>query len=314
MPELPDIEVYRRALQRHVVGRAIVDIRLASPFVLRSAVPPIKEAIGRTIAKTSRLGKRIVFTLDDGRHLIVHLMIAGRFRYEKQKANALAKIPGRIGLFAFDLGPRDDEEDASGGSLILTEAGTKKRASLYFVEDDAALATHDPGGLDVMGATAEEFGARLQLKNQTIKRALTDPRVLSGIGNAYSDEILHAAKMSPFVHTQKLLPEQIETLHTCSVDILRTYTEKMASEVGEGFPKKVTAFRDDMAVHGRFRKPCPRCGDPIQRIVKGKHETNYCATCQTDGRILADRALSRLLGKDWPRTLEEMDDLFRPSS
>lgn len=314
MPELPDIEVYRRALQTHVVGRTIVDIRLASPFVLRSAVPSIKDAIGRTITATSRLGKRVVFTLDDGRHLIVHLMIAGRFRYEKKKANAFAKVPGRIGLFAFDLGPRDDESEDDGGSLVLTEAGTKKRASLYFVEDDAALAAHDPGGLDVMNASAEEFGERLRQKNQTIKRALTDPRVLSGIGNAYSDEILHAAKMSPFAHTQKLTDDQTSLLHACTVEILRTYTEKMASEVGDGFPKKVTAFRDDMAVHGRFKQPCPRCGDPVQRIVKGKHETNYCATCQTDGRILADRALSRLLGKDWPRTLEEMDDLFRPSS
>lgn len=309
MPELPDLDTYISSLEPRIVGARLADIRLTSPFLLRTAVPPISDAVGRRCTEIRRLGKRIVLGLEDDHFLVVHLMIAGRFRYvEKKQGKDVAKVPGRMGLAAFDF-----EEGLQGdGTLLLTEAGTRKRASMFYVDSEQALAIHDPGGLEVLDSTAAEMGAALKRENHTIKRSLTDPRILAGIGNAYSDEILHEAKMSPFQHTQKLSDEDIEGLHRAAQEVLIRFRDRMQAEIGDGFPTKVTAFREDMAVHGRYRQPCPRCGDPVQRIVKGKHETNYCPTCQTDGRILADRALSRLLGKGWPRTLEEMEELYRP--
>ena len=295
MPELPDIEVYLRALEPRVVGQPLERIRLKSPFLLRSVTPPLTEAEGRAVTGLRRLGKRVVFELEGDLFLVLHLMIAGRLRWRKRGA----KPPGRMGLAAFDFPV---------GTLILTEASKKKRASLHLVAGEEALAEHDPRGLEVLESTAEEFTARLRSRSHTLKRALTDPRLFSGIGNAYSDEILHRARLSPFKLTGRISDEEAEALFTASREALTEWTARLAAEVGDGFPEKVTAFREGMAVHGRYRQSCPDCGAPVQRIVYAENEANYCAACQTGGRILADRALSRLLKDDWPRTLEELEE------
>ncbi len=295
MPELPDIVCYLRALEPRVVGEPLARIRLRSPFLVRSVEPPLAAAEGRRVARLGRLGKRIVLALEDELFLVLHLMIAGRLRWKKPGA----RPPGRIGLAAFDF---------PGGTLLLTEASKKKRASLHLVAGEAALAAHDPGGLEVLEATAAEFAARLRSASHTLKRALTDPRLFSGIGNAYSDEILHRARLSPFKLTGRLDDEELARLFAAARETLGEWTERLRAETGDGFPEKVTAFRDGMAVHGRYRKPCPVCGAPVQRIVYAENEANYCAGCQTGGKILADRALSRLLKDDWPRTLEELEE------
>ncbi len=295
MPELPDIVCYLRALEPRVVGEPLARIRLRSPFLVRSVEPPLAAAEGRRVAGLRRLGKRIVFALEGELFLVLHLMIAGRLRWKKPGA----RPPGRIGLAAFDF---------PGGTLLLTEASKKKRASLHLVAGEAALAAHDPGGLEVLEATAAEFAARLRSASHTLKRALTDPRLFSGIGNAYSDEILHRARLSPFKLTGRLDDEELARLFAAARETLGEWTERLCAETGDGFPEKVTAFREGMAVHGRYRKPCPVCGAPVQRIVYAENEANYCAGCQTGGKILADRALSRLLKDDWPRTLEELEE------
>jgi formamidopyrimidine-DNA glycosylase len=298
MPELPDIELYRSALARRIVGQPLTRIRLASPFLLRSVAPPLSAFENSPVRALRRLGKRLVVEFDDERYLVLHLMIAGRLRW----LAAGAPIPGRIGLAAFDF---------PNGSLLLTEAGSKRRASLYAVAGKSALAAHDPGGLEVLDASRDEFVDRLTQERRTLKRALTDPRVFSGIGNAYSDEILHAARLSPLQLTTNLDTGELDRLHHAVMRVLREWTDRLQAETGDGFPEKVTAFRGEMAVHGRFGKPCPRCGSPVQRISYADNECNYCATCQTSGRLLADRSLSRLLGEDWPRSLEELEELRR---
>jgi formamidopyrimidine-DNA glycosylase len=295
MPELPDVTVYIESLERFVGGRPLKQVRLASPFLLRSVTPPLSEVAGRTVTGFRRLGKRIVWSLEGDLHLVLHLMIAGRLRWKKPDA----PIPKKVGLAAFDF------ED---GAVILTEASKKKRASLYVVEGEAGLGEHDRGGLELAGATLAQFAEALTARNHTLKRALTDPRILSGVGNAYSDEILHAAELSPLKWTERLTPEEFERLFRITLETLDAWTERTRDEVGAGFPDKVTAFRDGMAVHGRFREPCPRCGDPVQRIRYADNETNYCPICQTGGRLLADRSLSRLMKKDWPRTLAELEE------
>ena len=267
-------------------------------MLLRTVDPPLESAQGRTVRGVRRLGKRIVFELDDELFLVFHLMIAGRFRWRASGA----PIPRKVGHAAFDF---------ESGTLLLTEASSKKRATLHVVRGEEALAAHDPGGLEVFDADLAAFSARLRLENRTLKRALTDPRILSGIGNAYSDEILHAAKLSPVKLTHRLDETEIARLFAASRETLARFTERIRAEVGEGFPEKVTAFRPDMAAHGRYREPCPACGSPIQRIVHAENESNYCPTCQTGGRLLADRALSQLLKKDWPRTLEELEARMR---
>ena len=294
MPELPDIALYLRALEPRVLGRRVTGIRLASPFVLRSVTPPVSTAAGRTVVGLSRLGKRVVFELDRDLFLVFHLMIAGRFRW-RPPATA---IPGKIGLLAVDF---------DHGALILTEAGTKRRASLHVVSGRAGLLEHDPGGLDVLELELETFERALRHVNHTLKRALTDPHLFSGIGNAYSDEILHAACLSPFKQTESLTEDEVGRLYEATRHTLTSWTERLQAEAGDDFPEKVTAFREGMAVHGRYGKPCPRCGAPVQRIVYADNEANYCARCQTGGRLLADRSLSRLLREDWPRTLEELE-------
>lgn len=294
MPELPDIELYLHALRTRIEGKRLQRIRLASPFLVRSFNPPIDHAHGKTVVNLQRLGKRLVWKLEDDLFLIIHLMIAGRFKF----ADAAAKIPGKVGLAAFDF---------EHGSLILTEAGSQRRASMYLVKGEAEMRSHDPGGLEVLTSTAAEFGAALTRENHTLKRALTDPHLLSGIGNAYSDEILHAAKMSPMLLTNKLTPAQIEHLHAHTVGVLTKWRDSLIAEAGDRFPEKVTAFRDDMAAHGKYGKPCPVCGTPIQRIQYATNEANYCPTCQTGGKLLADRGLSRLLKDDWPKSLEELE-------
>ncbi len=294
MAEYPDAVVYIEALERHAVGHRLERIRLVSPFLLRSFQPPISTAEGKEVVAARRIGKRIVLGLEEDLFLVFHLMIAGRLRWRP----AGAKPPGRISLAMLDF-PH--------GSLLVTEASKRKRASLHLVAGEEALAGHDPGGLEVFDADVEAFRSALTAKNHTVKRALTDPHILSGIGNAYSDEILHRARMSPFKQTRKLNDEELEGLFSAVREVLTEWAERGRQEVGEGFPEKVTAFRDGMAVHGRYRQPCPTCGSPVQRIAYADNEANYCATCQTGGRLLADRALSRLLGKDWPRTLEELE-------
>jgi formamidopyrimidine-DNA glycosylase len=294
MPELPDILLYLHALRPRVVGRQVRGVRLASPFLLRSIDPPLSAIEGRTIRDLQRLGKRIVFDADDELYLVVHLMIAGRFRWKPPGT----KIPGKVGLFALDF---------DHGTLILTEAGTKRQASLHVVQGPGALAQHNPGGLEVLAASLPEFAAALMQDNHTLKRALTDPHLLSGIGNAYSDEILHAARLSPFKQTATLSDEEVRRLYEATRRTLTDWVERLQRETGDGFPEKVTAFREEMAVHGRYGKPCPDCGTPVQRIVYASNEANYCATCQTGGRLLADRSLSRLLREDWPRTLDELE-------
>lgn len=294
MPELPDILLYIHALRPRIVGRAVRGVRLASPFLLRSIEPPLSAIEGRTIRDLHRLGKRIVFEASEELFLVFHLMIAGRFRWRP----AGTRIPGKVGLFALDF---------EHGSLVLTEAGTKRQASLHVVKGRGALAQHDPGGLEVLEADLTSFGNALQRENHTLKRALTDPHVFSGIGNAYSDEILHAARLSPFKQTKVLTDDEIRRLYDATRLTLLQWTERLRQETGDEFPEKVTAFREGMAVHGRYGQPCPDCGSPVQRVVYAANEANYCVTCQTGGRLLADRSLSRLLREDWPRTLDELE-------
>lgn len=292
MPEYPDITVYVEAIESRVRGRRLERVRMASPFLLRTVEPPVASAEGRVVTGVRRVGKRIAVGFDSGVWLVLHLMIAGRLHWAK----AGAKIPGgRRGLAAFDF---DD------GTLVLTEAGTQKRASLHMAAGEAGLAAMDPGGLEVFDSSLEEFASRLTGSNHTLKRALTDPRTFSGIGNAYSDEILHRARLSPVALTQKLNGEEIGRLFEATRATLADWVERLRSEANGGFPEHVTAFRAGMAAHGRYGEPCPVCGTKIQRIRYASNETNYCPQCQTGGRLLADRALSRLLGKDWPRTLE----------
>jgi len=294
MPELPDITLYLDALTTRVVGQRLERVRLASPFLLRSADPPLSDLAGRTVLGVSRLGKRLVLAFDGDLFAVLHLMIAGRLHWKA----AGAVLPRRRGLAAFDF-PE--------GSLLLTEAGTKHRASLYVVRGRAALAAHDPGGLDVLSAGLTEFRAALTRESHTLKRALTDPRLFDGIGNAYSDEILHAARLSPLRLTSQLADGEVERLWRATRETLSGWIERLRAATGAGFPEQVTAFREGMAVHGRFRQPCPVCGSPVQRIRYAANEANYCATCQTGGRLLADRSLSRLLKSDWPRSLEEWE-------
>lgn len=296
MPELPDIALYLEALEQRVVGSRLERIRLASPFLLRSVEPPLEEAHGRLVASLRRVGKRIAIGLEGDRWLVIHLMIAGRLRWE----TAGAAIPRRLGLAAFDF---------DRGSLILTEAGTTKRASLKLVEGAAGLYAEDPGGLEPIECDLPAFRERLTLRNHTLKRALTDPRLFSGIGNAYSDEILHAARLSPIQWTRRLDDAEIERLYEATRGTLSDWIERLREEAAGEFPRKVTAFRPGMAVHGRYGEPCPTCGTPVQRIRYAANETNYCPACQTGGKVLADRALSRLLGKDWPRTIDELESL-----
>jgi formamidopyrimidine-DNA glycosylase len=293
MPELPDVVVYVESLERHIAGQRLDRVRLISPFVLRTVTPSPAAAEGRRVEAVRRLGKRIVISLEDGLFLVLHLMIAGRLRWlERGK-----KLPARITLASFEF---------ANGTVAFTEAGSKKRASLHVVQGEAALAAFDMGGLDVTGADPAAFRERLLRENHTLKRALTDPRLFSGIGNAYSDEILHRARLSPIALTRKLSSEEIARLHRAACAILAEWTVRLRAETGEGFPTGVTAFRPDMAVHGKFGQPCPVCGAPVQRIVYAENETNYCARCQTGGAILADRALSRLLKSSWPRWIDEL--------
>jgi formamidopyrimidine-DNA glycosylase len=294
MPELPDVEVYIEAIARRIVGERLTAIRLGNPFVLRSVEPRPAELVGREAVGVRRIGKRIVIELEDAHFIVVHLMVAGRFRW----LDAGAKLPGKLGLAAFDF---------PSGALVLTEAGSKRRASIHLLRGEEALRALDPGGIDVMAATVAEFGEALTRERHTLKRTLTDPKVFSGIGNAYSDEILHRARLSPVQLTTNLAAEEIARLHAAVRDTLLEWTERLRRETGEGFPAKVTAFRPEMAVHGRYGQPCPVCGAPVQRIRYAENETNYCARCQTGGRLLADRAMSRLLKGDWPRSIDELE-------
>lgn len=296
MPELPDVELYIHALEPRVVGETLEKVRLASPFLLRSVDPPLDQAEHRKILGLRRLGKRIVFELEDDLFLVFHLMIAGRFRWRPRGA----RIPGKLGLAAFDL---------SSGTLVFTEAASMKRASLHLVKGAGRLREHDPGGIEVLECGLEDFRRALATENHTLKRSLTDPRLFSGIGNAYSDEILHRARLSPMKQTRHLDEAEIESLHAAVREVLQEWCRRLREETGDGFPEKVTAFRPGMAVHGRYREPCPDCGSRVQRIRYAANECNYCAKCQTGGRLLADRSLSRLMKSDWPRTLEELEEL-----
>ncbi len=300
MPELPDVEVYLRALGERIVGQTLARIRVASPFVLRSFDPPLRAAEGKTVRGLERLGKRLVWALDDELFLVIHLMIAGRLKWLAPGA----AVPKKLGLAAFDF---------PAATLLLTEASKKKRASIHLVRGRAALAEHDPGGIEPFGASLDEFAAALRRENHTLKRTLTDPHVFSGIGNAYSDEILHRARLSPVTWTSRLDDGEVARLHQATLAVLGEWLERLDRERAGGFPEKVTAFRTEMAVHGRYKLPCPTCGSPVQRIVRGESEMNYCPTCQTGGKLLADRALSRLLHGDWPKTLEEMDEMKQAS-
>jgi formamidopyrimidine-DNA glycosylase len=294
MPELPDILLYLRALEPRIVGQRVTGVRLANPFLLRSIDPPLQAVEGRAITGLARLGKRVVMELEGELFLVFHLMIAGRFRWKPPDT----KIPGKVGLFALDF---------AHGTLILTEAGTKRQASLHVVQGRQALAQHDRGGLEIEGASLAAFTDALQRDNHTLKRALTDPHLFSGIGNAYSDEILHAARLSPFKQTGSLSDDEVRRLYDATRLTLMQWTTRLQEEAAGEFPEKVTAFREGMAVHGRYGKPCPDCGSPVQRIVYAANEANYCANCQTGGRLLADRSLSRLLREDWPKTLDELE-------
>jgi formamidopyrimidine-DNA glycosylase len=298
MPELPDISAYILALEPRIVGQTLQSVRIASPFVLRTARPPLAEAEGRIVRELRRIGKRIAIGFDNDLWLVLHLMIAGRLHWRQPGT----KLAGRQSVAAFDF-PE--------GSLVLTEAGSKRRASLHVLKGEEALQSVDPGGIDVFAADLAGFRAALTAENRTLKRALTDPRVLSGIGNAYSDEILHAAQLSPIALTHKLDSQQWERLFVATCETLQLWIDRLQAETQNGFPEKVTAFRSGMAVHGRYGQPCPRCGEKVLRIRYADNETNYCARCQTGGKVLADRSLSRLLGSDWPRTLDELEALKR---
>ena len=298
MPELPDVAAYISALESRVVGQPVQQIRLASPFLLRTAQPPIADVEGRTVRELRRIGKRIGIGVEGDLWLVLHLMIAGRLHWRSRGA----KLAGRQSLAAFDF---------PNGSLVLTEAGTKHRASLYVLSGEDGLQSVDPGGIEIFSSNLDSFRDALTAENRTLKRALTDPRIISGIGNAYSDEILHAAQLSPITLTKKLKPEEWERLFAATGDTLNLWINRLRAEAGNGFPEKVTAFRKEMAAHGRYGEPCPRCGEKIQRIRYADNETNYCARCQTGGKLLADRSLSRLLQSDWPRTMDELEALKR---
>jgi formamidopyrimidine-DNA glycosylase len=298
MPELPDVTVYIEALEKRIVGQPLQSVRIVSPSLLKTARPPIRSAEGRTVLHLRRIGKRIAIGLEGDLWLVLHLMIAGRLHWRERGA----KLARKVAHAGFDF---------PDGTLVLTEFGPKKRASLHVVEGEAGLAAHDPGGLEVLNADLAAFRDALLAENHTLKRALTDPRRLSGIGNAYSDEILHAARLSPLAMTRTLTAEETLRLYRVTQTTLAERVERLREEVGEGFPEKVTAFRPDMAVHGKYQQPCPVCGTPIQRIRYADNETNYCPRCQTDGKLLADRAFSRLLGKDFPRTIDELERLGR---
>ncbi len=298
VPELPDISAYLTALESRVVGQPLQRIRMASPFLLRTVRPPLESAEGRVVEKLRRVGKRIAFGVEGDLWLVLHLMIAGRLHWRSRDA----KLAGRQSLAAFDFPT---------GSLVLTEAGSKKRASLHVASGEASLQAFDAGGIDVFAADLESFRTALSVENHTLKRALTDPRLINGVGNAYSDEILHAAQLSPLTLTSKLKPEEWQRLFSASRETLQLWITRLRDEAESAFPEKVTAFRKDMAAHGRYGLPCPRCGEKILRIRYADKETNYCARCQTGGKVLADRSLSRLLGSDWPRTLEELEALKR---
>ncbi len=300
MPELPDLTAYLTALEPRVVGQPLQAVTLARPFFLRSVEPPLEAASGRRVKSLQLLGKRIVFALEDDLYLVLHLMIAGRLRWRDPGTRPKSKVDQAT----FDF---------PDGTLLVTEAGSRKRASLHVVVG-ASLADHDPGGIDVLGADLPVFAEALRRETHTVKRALTDPTTFSGIGNAYSDEILHAARLSPLKLTDALTDREIRVLHEATTTTLRAWIDRLTAEARQAFPEKVTAFRPDMAVHGRFGKPCPTCGTPIQRVVFARNEMNYCPSCQTGGRLLADRALSRLLAKDWPRTLEELEARRRSRS
>lgn len=296
MPELPDIELYVATISERVVGQPIQKLRFASPFVLRTVMPPAAKLVGKKVTSIERMGKRLVFVLEDDFFLVIHLMVSGRFKWFSETN---AKIPGKLGLAAIDF---------PNGTLVLTEASTKKRASVHLFEGREAVEKVNPGGLEPLTATVKTFGEKLRSENHTLKRSLTDPHLFSGIGNAYSDEILHAAKMSPVKLTSKLTDEEVKRLLDATKKTLTWWTKHLREETGDKFPEKVTAFRPEMATHGKFGKPCPVCGTKIQRIRYAENETNYCPTCQTDGKLLADRSLSRLLKDDWPRSLDEMDE------
>ena len=294
MPELPDLTVYLEGLESRIANRRLERVRLLNPFLLRTAVPPIGAAEGRQVTGLRRIGKRIVFSMEGDVFLVLHLMIAGRLRWRDRGA----AMPGKVGLAAFDFPT---------GTAILTEQGARRQASIHLMSGEANLAALDPGGLEVLDSAVAEFAERLTRENHTLKRALTDPHIFSGIGNAYSDEILHAARMSPMTLTSTLGDKDIVRLHEATVRTLEHWIHRLRDETGDAFPEKVTAFREGMAAHGRYGKPCPVCGAPIQRIVHARNEANYCATCQTGGRLLSDRALSRLLKQDWPKTLDDME-------
>jgi formamidopyrimidine-DNA glycosylase len=296
MPELPDVTLYVEALERRIAGQPLVGYAILSPFVLRTVDPPLDAAVGAIVHGVRRLGKRIVLAFDGDLFLVIHLMIAGRFRWIG--AGARKKVPPRLALAELQF---------PSGTLILTEAGTTRRASIHLVRGRDALAQFDRGGLEVLDATRDEFAERLARENHTLKRSLTDPRLFSGIGNAYSDEILHRARLSPLKLTQRLSDDEVTRLFTATRETLMAWTARLRAEIGDGFPEKVTAFHDGMAVHGRYRQPCPVCATPVQRIRYRSNETNYCARCQTEGRLLADRALSRLLHEDWPKTIDELE-------
>jgi formamidopyrimidine-DNA glycosylase len=298
MPELPDITAYIHALEARVLGQTLEHVRLGSVFVLRTVDPPVSAAEGRVVTGLRRIGKRIAIGLEGDIWLVIHLMIAGRLHWKP----AAAKLAGRNGLLALDF---------SNGTLVLTEAGSKRRASLHVVKGERGLHEMDPGGVEIFATDLDGFRAALSRENRTLKRALTDPRIISGVGNAYSDEILHAARLSPVTLTQKLNPEEWERLFAATRETLTLWMDRLKGEADKSFPEKVTAFRPEFAVHGKFGEACPRCGSPVQRIRYADNETNYCAVCQTGGKVLADRSLSRLLGSDWPRTLDELEALKR---